>query len=189
MHPRSPDYYQPRAEWFTHDAHGIHGLSHVARVWVWAEVMAGWLRRGGEPVDVEVVRWAAALHDVGRLDDGKDREHGERSAHWVTDHSHLLPASLDPRQIQSIQYCCRWHVPHDSQVPLMTYELLCLKEADALDRVRIHDLDVCKLRTGFARSLAGPAQQLYDATRDHRAPDPWGAVCQAASAHDPLLLK
>ena len=46
----------------------------------------------------------------------------------------------------------------------MTPELICLKDADGLDRVRISDLDPNLLRTEFAKGLVDQAWDLYRLT-------------------------
>ena len=94
------DRYRPRPEWFAHDPDGIHGIAHVTRVLVWAEQLAAWMHDHGRPVDVEVVRCAAVTHDVGRHDDGRDPEHGRRSARWVRAHRAALPVALDDQQLE-----------------------------------------------------------------------------------------
>ena len=61
----------------------------------------------------------------------------------------------------------------------MTPELMCIKDADGLDRVRINDLNPSFLRTETARLLVAQAWDLYRATES--ADDPWEAVLEAAS--------
>jgi hypothetical protein len=63
----------------------------------------------------------------------------------------------------------------------MTAELMCIKDADGLDRVRINDLNRDFLRTEPARLLVAHAWDLFRATES--ADDPWEAVLEAA----PLL--
>lgn len=173
------DAYQPSPGWFAHNPDGIHGIRHVARVLVWADRLAEWTVGQGHPVDIEVVRWAAVLHDVGRLDDGRDPEHGKRSAEWLSEnHSRLFPG-IDRGRIEAIQYCCTWHVPSDTEIPEMTSELKCLKDADGLDRVRLGDLKPSYLRTSLARALTADAQVLLDATRQGTGGS-WGLVRAAA---------
>jgi hypothetical protein len=173
------DQYAPHPDWFAHDPNGIHGISHVTRVLVWAEHIAAWMTISGRPIDLEVVRCAAIVHDVGRVDDGRDPEHGIRSAAWVASHGALLPVHLTRHQLEAVHYCCRWHVPADGLCPEMTNELICLKDADGLDRVRIWDLDPRYLRTERARSLPQAAQQLLQASDQ---PAEWGSWTRVRSA-------
>lgn len=173
------DSFRPSPDWFAHNPDGIHGIRHVARVLVWADQVAQWMDTQGKPVDIEVVRWAAVLHDVGRLDDGRDPEHGTRSAHWLGDNRSWLFPEMDAQRVEVIQYCCIWHVPPDAQVPEISNELICLKDADGLDRVRLGDLNPSLLRTDFARNGVGDAQTLFDATRKATGA-PWEQVRDAA---------
>jgi hypothetical protein len=169
------DPFRPQPAWYRHNPYGIHGLAHAARVLVWAEQVGQALSSAGQPVDMTVVRWAAAVHDVGRLDDGRDPLHGQRSAEWVRERRELLVPALTDGQLLQLAYVCTWHVPPDHFAPHFSPELTCLKDADGLDRVRIHDLDPDKLRTRHARDLAPGAAVLYHASRVEPG-DPWEAV-------------
>src|SRR5688500_14120427 len=173
------DRFRPPNEWYLHDPNGIHGLGHTARVLVWTEHVADAIESSGLNLDREVVRCAAMVHDVRRWDDGKDPEHGARAAAWIIESSFVLPLTLTQAQLESVRYCCQWHVPPDSSCPDMTTELQCLKDADALDRVRIYDLDPTRLRTEAAKSLVPQAQLLLDKSL-HGEGDPWPRVRQAA---------
>jgi hypothetical protein len=61
---------------------------------------------------------------------------------------------------------CRWHVPPDDVAPELTHELRVFKDADALDRWRIHDLDPRLLRTRIAHTLLTASQELWSVTAD-----------------------
>lgn len=164
----------------------IHGECHATRVLVWANTIAHWMRADGWKIDLEAVRWAAVLHDARRLNDGKDPEHGDRAASWIRGGGVPAVCALGPERRERIAYCCQWHVPADHEAPEMTSELICLKDADALDRVRLASLQVRYLRTGYARVLASHARALFERSepggrlRD-AAPD-WISVRQAAGA-------
>ncbi|MHB1133578.1 MAG: HD domain-containing protein [Chloroflexota bacterium] len=174
------DYYRPAVEWFSHDPYSIHGFGHVARVLLWADAIARSRLAAGEDLDLEAVRWAAALHDLGRHHDSYDIRHGERSALWLEDNSAQLPAPLTAKRLATVAYCCRWHVPADRFAPAMTAELRCLKDADGLDRVRVYDLDPEQLRTPEGRTLVTAAWDLYRATDPLDKVDPWSQVRRAA---------
>jgi uncharacterized protein len=173
------DQYRPEAAWFLHDPYGIHGLAHAARALVWAEQVGQSMLEQGRAVDMEVVRWAAAVHDVGRVNDGIDKPHGQRSADWACSDVGRLATNLSDGQLQQLAYLCIWHVPADAGAPVMTPELICLKDADGLERVRIADLDPQKLRTNRARKLPRLAQELFRASC-HPASDPWEGVRKCA---------
>lgn len=180
------DTYRPDPSWFAHNPHGIHGVGHAARVLLWADRIGRRLQAGGVALDLEAVRWAAVLHDVGRLSDGIDRGHGLRSAAWVRNNRGRLPFVLPQDGIvlaedavERILTCCRWHEISDRDIPAIGPELVCIKDADGLDRVRINDLDPAYLRTGPARLLVADAWDLYHATIG--AHDPWEACFLHAS--------
>ena len=176
------DTYRPQPEWYLHHAGGIHGFGHAARVLVWADSIAAWLEARGTAVEREAVRWAAALHDVRRVNDGTDLAHGERCGTWLRWHHAELGLPLSDAQLKVVRYAIEWHVPEDGDAPQLTAELMCLKDADGLDRVRIADLDTDYLRTAYAETLATHAQKLYDLSQRHaRQHDQWNAVKAAAS--------
>jgi putative nucleotidyltransferase with HDIG domain len=145
--------YEPRSDMFLAPG-GLHGLAHAARVLVLAEMIAD--RRSD--CDLEVVRWAAAYHDVGRVDDSVDPDHGMRSAGLFLRYART---PLEPTRHGLVAYAMTWHAPEDDQVPAWTPELRVLKDADALDRVRLGDFDSGYLRTSEAAQLIEYAEALY----------------------------
>ncbi len=154
--------YEPQTEWFEREPGGIHGIVHEARVLIWSQVLAVLGVREGLAVDPDVLGWAA-VHDTQRQDDGSDPEHGSRAAEWIERQPNLIPATV-PRA--RVAYLCRWHVPPDHRAPEMTDELRVFKDADALDRWRIYDLDPRLLRTRIAHTLLSASRNLWSLT-DH----------------------
>ena len=156
----------PSPSLFSH-ASIIHGQSHVSRVMVHAFRLidaTGWSE--------EALRlWAAVyLHDLARTHDGVCYRHGGdamkkfETLHHVRDlfarggvtdddypiiHTAVVHHSL-PRELD------RDH-PHWRLTSL-------LKDADALDRVRIRDLDPRYLRHLQARGMVAFAQRLFEDT-------------------------
>lgn len=175
------DTYRPLNEWYLHDPFGIHGVGHACRVLVWSNLIGYWMLEQGISVDLTVVNCAATLHDVRRVDNGKDPLHGVRCGAWINEGVDMLFTGISDEQRQRIAYCCTWHVPPDEVAPEMTPELICLKDADALDRVRLGSLDIRFLRTAYAITLVKHAQFLCDTSeaRSGFHNDPWHAVKQA----------
>ena len=171
--------YRSSPSWFAHNPNGIHGIGHAGRVLVWANLIARRLQADGIALSLEAVRWAAVLHDVGRLSDGWDRGHGARSADWVSENRHSLPFSLPDDHFEGILLCCRWHETSDQDIPVVTPELMCLKDTDGLDRVRINDLNPTFLRSEHARLVVDQAWDLFQATES--ANDPWEAELKSAA--------
>ncbi len=174
--------YKPSPAWYLHNPFGIHGIGHAARVLIWSEKISRHLLRDGIRVDPEVVRWAAALHDVRRANDQMDLQHGERAAQWILEnHRRGFLSELSEQQISKLVYCCTWHVPDDARIPEIIPELVCLKDADGLDRVRIFDLDPSFLRTSCAKALTDSAQRLFDRTFEIAStPQAWEFIHQVA---------
>lgn len=161
--------YLTDATWFRREPYGIHGITHVTRVLIWSAVLAD--RFGKAPaLRVPELYWAAATHDVERIDDGTDHGHGERAAAWVASRlvaERPLAAGADPRFVAELD---RWHEVTDREIGRWSLELLLFKDADGLDRVRIHDLDPRYLRTQLAPQLAGQAKRLMEMTTGLRDP-------------------
>lgn len=152
--------YRPSVEWFARrDGYeGIHGASHEARVLVWQEIISRLLIVQGVALNQEALRWAASTHDIRRLDDGYDFEHGSRSAMFVRNR---LGEVVGIENLEVIAYLDEWHVPRDMKAPNMTTELSIFKDADGLDRARIGDLNPSLLRNEVSRLiLVKPAEEL-----------------------------
>lgn len=148
--------FEPQESWLAHDSY-IHGIGHLSRVFILQELICNKLEEQGVVVNREATRWAAMAHDVGRVDDGMDLDHGQRSAEWIRDN---LNDRMSPELMDTVTYIVHWHVPHDSEAPVMTTELKVLKDADGLDRVRLGDLDAAYLRTDAAKELVETAREL-----------------------------
>lgn len=152
--------FETQEAWLMHDGL-LHGVPHMTRVFILQELICDRLEEQGTVVNRHAIRWAASVHDVGRLDDGIDLEHGRRSAEWMRKNQ---PQSMSAEAVDIATYIVHWHVPHDSDAPVMTTELKVLKDADGLDRVRLGDLDESYLRTDAARNLVQTARQLCEAS-------------------------
>ena len=129
--------YKVKEESMRQDSY-LHGPAHMMRVFILQELICDQLEREGITVDREATRWATSVHDIGRVDDGLDLEHGRRSAEWMNAN---IPNGLSPETIDIATYIVHWHVPSDDQAPVMTTELKVMKDADGLDRVRLGDLN------------------------------------------------
>ncbi len=155
--------FEPKQAWLSHDS-WLHGVDHMARVFVLQELICNRLEQQGESINREAIRWAAMAHDVGRLDDGIDPKHGERSAAWIKEH---FSDQISPELLDMVTYIVHWHVPNDDEAPVMTTELAVLKDADGLDRVRLGDFDASFLRTTAALELVDTAKRLYEESFVH----------------------
>jgi uncharacterized protein len=155
--------FEPKPEWFERGPGGIHGIVHEARVLIWSQVLSVLVTGENLTVDADVLGWAAAIHDTQRQNDDIDPEHGARAAVWIERQPELIPATVP---LQRVAYLCRWHAPRDHRAPEMTDELRVFKDADALDRWRIYDLDASLLRTKAAHGLLDASHEVWSLTDD-----------------------
>ncbi len=164
-------------EWFLRPdgesyARGIHGVGHTLRVWVHAQEIAHEL--GLAPWEREVLHHAALWHDVGRTHDGADYYHGAKSAGKVVGLG--LHAALDPvvadTALELVTHHCgdeghaeramQWL--YEPEASLRLFRIL--KDADALDRVRLSDgVDPSFLRFPVSHGRIERACELLRATR------------------------
>ncbi len=82
---------------------GIHGAPH------WARVRENGLRLAKVTgANTEVVELFAFLHDLKRLDNGKDPDHGRRAAEFVKTIRHLL-GTISDSDIGILVFACAYH--------------------------------------------------------------------------------
>jgi HD superfamily phosphohydrolase YqeK len=126
-----------------------HGASHIRRVCLYAEILA--YEYGADPLAAVV---AGYCHDVGRLRDGKDPEHGRRG--WEMSREtlnrqfpHLVSCDL---QFAIEHHTAGW----TSDIPLIA----ALWDADRIDLMRfgrppvLHKLDASRMSRPLAMALA-----------------------------------
>jgi len=140
--------------WFTR-ASTLHGVRHTQRVHVHAQRLAGGL--DWSEADTHLVLCAALWHDIGRTHDDVDPGHGALSAERAVAQGHLR--SLAPSDAEIVLFAIRCHSRSDGFAeaeavkhrrerradgtrrlaePERALEVLwLLKDADALDRVRL----------------------------------------------------
>jgi hypothetical protein len=151
-----PLAYPLEPEWFERPD-SIHGVSHTRRVLIHAQEIAA--ARDLDPEWFESVVLAVAWHDIGRTHDGREPEHGGNSVAKVRRLG--LDRGGDPQILARTFFAMEWHSVSDCRAVdaaatlqpghrpepgTMLRVLWLLKDADGLDRVRIHDLDPGQLR-------------------------------------------
>ena len=156
--------------WFRRHSQ-VHGVSHTQRVHIHAQRLAGML--GWDAGDTGLVLFAALWHDIGRTDDGVDDAHGAKSAARAEDLG--LTDELAPADAGAVLFAVRFHCLPDQLARASAADLSLpgdqralrilwlLKDADALDRVRLgeqadpdmlrHDESRRLLKAGFADAL------------------------------------
>ncbi|OGK25055.1 hypothetical protein A3A46_04145 [Candidatus Roizmanbacteria bacterium RIFCSPLOWO2_01_FULL_37_13] len=133
--------YIPKEEWFTsldRSRSAYHGIDHLTRVLILQETITNLLIQSGElqpdTVNRVALRWSAVVHDLRRHSDFIGRGHAQAGANWALQN---LPADipLDTKdKILKIVQAHDQEVDPDSDV---AKELSILKDADALDRIRL----------------------------------------------------
>ena len=156
----------PFPEHFVHESR-IHGQGHVARVMVHAFRL---LRVTGHH-DETTRLWASVfLHDLARTHDGHCHVHGGdawkrfESEGWLQER--VAIAGINSDEHPAIATAVTMHSRHEELEPTDPKWRLTalLKDADALDRVRIWDLDPRYLRFKESRGMVGFARELFKCT-------------------------
>lgn len=150
------------------DTHSeLHGRLHTMRVMAWTCVLAQKLNK---PDLGRLAFFAALVHDMGRLTDNTEPGHGQRSAdfHLPLWRKLFQEFGLTDLEYQTVAEAIRWHSKSDEPSaghPNLSVIHL-LKDADALDRVRLwgDEPDVSYMRYPISASLVTAARRLYRKT-------------------------
>jgi HD superfamily phosphodiesterase len=169
--------------WFRHGSR-LHGPAHTRRVHVHARRLLEELR--WPAADAQLVLHAALWHDIGREGDGVEPDHGRRSAERADELG--LTAALSPGDAAVVRFAILRHSLRDRGAAEQAEELAesrdearrladpgralrvlwLLKDADALDRVRLgfgEQADPRQLRHREAIDLIPFAGALYAVLR------------------------
>ncbi len=183
MRPRELLPYVADEGWFRFNPRGMHGAPHTTRVVVWSDVIADRLGRP-DALRREELRWAAAVHDVGRVDDGIDRGHGSRSAEWVRERlaaERPLAPGLD---LDFVAELCQWHEVRDQDIPRLSLELLILKSLDSAPNhgfgITVHVQEASGGLLGIEEGSLYPA--LHRLEKDGALAAEWGTTAAGRRA-------
>jgi HD superfamily phosphodiesterase len=158
--------YKPfllKDHYFDHSS-TLHGINHTYRV-MFHVLNIG--RKAGLNHDIRLAFCAAFIHDMARLHDSYCTEHGIRSV------KRKLPAfkqlffqtGIDADGIRAIKLAVANHsIRHEISKSNPYYHTVALlKDADALDRIRIgeHNLKIKYLRYPETVELVDFAKELY----------------------------
>ena len=129
-------------EWFRHSS-DLHGVRHTQRVHIHARRLACLLE--WPAADTHLLLQAALWHDIGRRHDGFEPEHGASSVLRARELG--LTRSLPAADTAIVEFAMRQHSLEDAfgedeagarSEPERALRILhLLKDADALDRVRL----------------------------------------------------
>ena len=154
----------------------IHGISHNERVCIFAFVIA--IQEGLDARSLRILLEAAKYHDIGRKDrTGPTGEHGLRSARIIEEKRRELVPDFNDEEVRILKALAVGHNTHDNNIESVIREngvydvphakklLTILKDADALDRVRLKRFGKLKeeyLRTETSKKLVSVASELYE---------------------------
>lgn len=143
------------------EPYGIHGIGHVHRVLYLADKIA-------QAYDLtekeqEIVALSCCYHDIGRVNNAKDDDHGMYSCEKIKKLGLLDKTDLNEHEKVLILRMIAGHCLKDRLFQGTDRECFLfkiLKDADGLERVRIHDLNVIHLRLDASKELEVFAWQL-----------------------------
>ncbi len=143
----------------------VHGIEHTSRVMLLATILTK--LDDISPKEKRLIITAARYHDIGRIDDTESKEHGQYGKDKIENEKLLEEFSKSDRKI--IEFAIEQHSLSKEEnqralekLPFWQREkysvvLNYLKDADALDRVRIANksaqLDPNRLRSKSAKQL------------------------------------
>lgn len=161
---------------FTHPSY-LHGLMHTYRVMAWTQVVA---KLSGSEKGRNAF-FAAMVHDMGRVNDKVDPSHGEKSAKikfpiYKELFKEFGASLIDLNEIEEAISMHSLYEENDNET------LKILKDADALDRVRLHPSkpDPGSLRFPFTLNLVPKAAELLIFTEGKSNLSPEDIIRKAA---------
>lgn len=153
----------------------IHGNGHIERVMLLGALIARAEKLSRH--ETNLLLFACSYHDIGRVNDRRDDLHGRRSALMI-DEKGLWErfGEGNEDELRAVQAAICTHSVNDSMfdelaeefgvkeelIPLCKTLCFCLKDADNLDRVRLHDLDTKYLRYESSRNLVNTAEYIFE---------------------------
>lgn len=90
------------AETYALDIDGRHGIAHWARVRENALMLAD-----SYNANTNIIEYFSVLHDVKRLNEKFDKDHGERGAAFIQQKRHMI--SLDADELGLLLIACKGH--------------------------------------------------------------------------------
>ena len=154
----SPEYFL--------NPYGIHGVLHTRRVLQHSILLA--CMNNLSPLEKNILYTAVAYHDIGRTCDGIDPTHGLKG--WRKAELLELIKMQDISHTSIAKYIITNHSIDDDYIhnyqdgkcsDNVKLYLQLMKDSDALDRIRINDLDERYLRNQYSKSLVPFAQELF----------------------------
>lgn len=129
----------PHSNWFNNSSRrlSIHGESHALRVILFTYILCSLKNIK----NYEKYLVAASIHDVARISDNEDLEHGKRASKWFLDNLDIF-CNLSKEDIEEISESVTYHDINYENIPSSALsksrEMIdIIKCADALDRFRL----------------------------------------------------
>ncbi|MCX8131613.1 MAG: HD domain-containing protein [Clostridia bacterium] len=151
------------------DPNGIHGICHAKRVLLLSNCL---LYLSGDQSDINksILSLASIYHDIGRKFDGNYKSHGKSS--WRKVEKFELLKGEQIQTIRIVRYIIENHSIDDDAKKVVTYYQITdidsalylldlFKDADALDRIRIKDLNTSLLRRKESKEMIMVARYLF----------------------------
>ena len=154
---------------------GIHGIEHAYRVYSIVKEIC--LLENINKSKREFLEFCAIFHDIGRINDGMDNYHGQRSMKVLNDHSYFgLNKFNDPLTHFVIENHClddniaieNIHNYNLKNIEESIYLFNIFKDSDSLDRIRICDLDQSYLRLSNSHKLINFSHKLFSSNVDRK---------------------
>jgi HD superfamily phosphodiesterase len=158
----------------------LHGRGHIERTMLFGALLA--MKESLSQTDAVLLLLGCSYHDVGRVSDRMDDFHGQRSAERMAEITGLPEGedlnilrtmaeihSIDDTKLDEV--CDKYGVQDRVRAKKLAF---LLKDADALDRVRIsHMLDIRYFRFASSKTLLPFAFRIYgaDQTLVHQRDD------------------
>ena len=147
-----------------------HGIGHIERTMFFGAMIA--MNEKLSEVDTRDILLCCSYHDIGRVDDRYDLEHGRKSAEKIRDGEKLRSLFAEPEAAMAAIHSHSIPDGEAEDAPLIynvkkldksALYTACLKDADNIDRVRLYDLDESFLRFPKTREMVPLAWWLLDA--------------------------
>lgn len=155
------------------DRDGIHGVMHSKRMLMYLSLIAKHFKPKLTDAEFKMLELACIVHDLGREHDEEDEEHGLYSVEEI-DEALIDIFKLSEMQGEIVKLIVHYHCMDDEygeqaiqnhpliKSPKRAIELFRLfKDIDALDRVRLGDLDANRLRYEVSRRVLGVNAMVY----------------------------
>ncbi|MBR5832995.1 MAG: hypothetical protein IKY48_00270 [Bacteroidales bacterium] len=162
------DFHLTDSMFFRSTMNSIHGIDHVYRTMIGCAMIGALTQK---PRAALLAFCGAYIHDLARATDWVEDEHGANAALNYFDKFNALwdKYELNPAEREQIKEAVRQHsIKETIQKGEDGYDVMAiLKDADALDRCRIDDLNPAYLRYQESCHLISYITHIYFTTVGH----------------------